>query len=239
MANLDQLDTDEFMDLVADVGETPLRYRRYLGPCPNCQPARGGFAPTVDCPVCAGGSGIGPGVIYEDYTAPEDSQSAGKVILQNANAGRTMGGIKILAGDASCTFLSTDYPMVEGDRLYFQSRIHTRSVLLERGSGDSDRLGPLDTALEIVALYLPTGRLETDWSLSDDGMSVVWTGSGESPDAGTSYTVTYRFYLAWEVPSGTTYHRIRAEDLTTPFPDRIALRPFLGLDPDRSGSNPF
>lgn len=231
MGQRENLSTEEFAELVADAGEAPAAYRRCFGACPQCQPARGTFRPVVDCPVCGG-----TGTIYQDYEAPGDSLTGGRIALQNAQIGRTISGILVQQGDISCTFLPGDFPMGDRDRIILASRVHQQAELIERDKArtgslsDRLRLGP---ATEIVAVFLPvTGELTSDYSLSDDGMQITWTGSGATPAPGSTFAVTYRFQPVFEVPVGTIYRRVEAEDGSL-FPARVVLRLFQHRQTDQ------
>lgn len=232
MGNRLNLSTEEFAELVADAGEVPAAYRRCFGACPQCQPARGAFRPVVGCPVCGG-----TGTIYQDYQAPDGSLTGGRIALQSAQIGRTISGIQVEQGDVSCIFLPDDYPMGDRDRILLASRVHQHSELIERDKArtgslsDRLRLGP---ALEIVAVFVPvTGELTTDFTLSDDGMQITWTGTGASPAPGGTFGVIYRFQPAFEVPVGTIYRRVEAEDGGL-FPARVVLRLYQHRQTDQA-----
>ena len=201
MPNLEQLEVDDFLDIIRDGlgSEAPLAYWLNQGRCPNNHGNRvSGFGPAnPSCALCGGS-----GVLLVRQEIPINNASNGNVLVDNVILGRTKAPIELEAGDAVITYFPEDYPMNGGDRMVFSSRWRTTNQLIQRGgTGTFDVLNP-HCIKRVLALTLPTGPLTYGFRANtfDDG--ITWTDPSVTPAAGTSYTVLYEFYPLWQIKEG-------------------------------------
>lgn len=222
VGNLGDLEVAEFAELVADVGEVPLRWLRRIGDCSRCGQNIGGFnRRDPSCPVCGG-----TGTIFREGDLPLDSLTEGKIIAQNAMIGRTRMPVALQEGDLVVTYMSGDYPLGDGDRFILPSRRQTHSERLARGAGTEDKL-QYTPVYGIYYVYGQDAEIITGWGLSADSRSVVWDFNAGNPQAGTQYTVLYEYHPEWVIAGGSQHQRVRANTGES-FPNRVVMRMFQG-----------
>jgi uncharacterized protein YbaR (Trm112 family) len=233
-AGLGFLDPAEFAALIAEFGEVPYRWYRDVGPCPNAHndAVLGGGAQmgttALACPICKGTTRI-----VREMEVPLAGRALGRLLLQQAQIGRTRAPIELEGGEIICTYIEDDYPLADGDRLVLSSRISDFSELRRRGEGADDRLRHSPVA-SILNVYLPppTGELSGGFGVSDDATGVFWGTTG--PPAGTQYTIRYRYYATFQVAAGSHHRRVRAKDGSS-FPSRCVLQKFEQANFDTPG----
>jgi len=214
MGTLGQLRTEHFEHLIESYGEVPAYWLRFEGECPVCHHPRTGFSLNPACTVCGG-----VGVLWKQMTLPTTGPTGGKLVLQNAQLVKVKAPILLQDGDVYCTYLHTEYPFEEGDRIILDTREVRFTQQLLRGSGASDTLKHWPVT-RIQAVYKSTGEVTTGFAVSTDERGITWTSG---PAAGSVYTVSYWYYPTLFIVSGSFHRRVEATDGDL-FPYRVVMR---------------
>jgi hypothetical protein len=231
MGFLGQLSTEAFARLVATLGEVPSAYYRKVGPCPNPthMDAVGGSMRTLPtCPLCGG-----CGELFKVMPIPLTGPTGGKVVCQQAMVGTRRYPFVVQGGEVVCTFLETEYPFHDGDRIALSTRPDTVDITYERETGDPvDRL-MYTPVTEILTVYRGDTLTEvtTGFQPSEDGLGIQWTGT--APVKGTMITLVYRYDTTWAILGGSQHRRVRATNGDV-FPSRVLMAKWMQRDSDRA-----
>lgn len=216
----DFLEPAEFSDLLEDLGEIPAFWHRRVGPCPRCVDPVGGFdRRDPACPNCNGS-----GEIYRVMALPLTGRTCGRVVATNAMIGKTRSPIELQGGEVTLLYNPDDYPLSDGDRLGFSSRLVGDQDLVRR---DETRTGSLIDRLRyrpvsaILNVYDRDEELLTGFRVATDKTGIKWAASG-GPAVGADYVVCYQFLLTYRVQRAGIHHRVRAADGSA-FPNRVIL----------------
>jgi hypothetical protein len=219
------LDTAHFAALLKRNGEPLYRYLSRVGPCPHDHNhSLTGFRPDGDCPLCGG-----TGEVFESLDLDQigaASAAGGKVLLLNALETKKRQPIELTTNQAQCSFLPTDYPMAEGDRLQFLTRDAWHSELFtfnpdadDAVTGQRLRYWPV---LEVQSVYTRDGKLSPAlYAISDNEQAVTFTEGAVA--AGAQVTVKYRYRKQWVVVTESTLDRVAADNGDR-FPSRCILK---------------
>lgn len=226
MGSLGQLNTSHFAALIRKYGVVPASWYQRIGKCPR--PHNNvftGFSPDNTCPLCGG-----TGEIFRSMPLPLDSpRTSGKVLANVANLRKDKAAVELVAGDMLLSYIETDYPFAEGDKLLLRQRVADHSEELERGGSSGDRLR-FSPVTQITAVYIGSGELpRNSYTLSADGAQVLFGGAGGpvSPAItvapGTPYTIRYRYRPSFLIVAGSFTRRPEATNGDL-FPTDCVLR---------------
>jgi hypothetical protein len=218
MGDLLNLSTEEFVELVADVGEIPDKWFTYMGKCPrpHVDARFGQVANDPSCPLCGGTTQL-----YVDTPIPVNGLTGGMIVFQRAFAGRRpIAGME--GAVAQATYLDTDYPLMERDRFVLASREnHFTEKPGRRVNGmDLLRYYPVSS---IMAIYDPNGLVDPAlYQVNTARTAVEWLDLNTAPLPG-AYTVRYSYLLSLVVMDGSIHRRVRAEN-GDQFPNTCQLK---------------
>jgi hypothetical protein len=230
MGHLGQLDTEAFARLIETLGEVPSAFFQKVGPCPN--PAHmdpvGGLVKTLgSCPLCGGS-----GEVFKAMPLPLYGATGGKVVCQQAMVGNRRLPIEIQGGELICSFIETEYPFHDGDRIALSTRSETHSQTYERDTTDpTDRL-LYSPVIKILTVYRGDSLTEVTagFEPAADGMGITWTVQ-PPPPKGTLITLVYEYNTSWAVLGASRHRRVRATDGSV-FPSRVLMSKWLQRDTD-------
>lgn len=218
MGSLGPLQTTAFVGMIKTVGKVPAAWMRPEGECPHCHGAGVGFTTDLSCPLCGG-----RGILYTSMTLPTSGATGGKIAFQQARIGKSYAPVQLQDGDVICSYLASEYPLDELDRLLLPTRQSRFSQRIVRGTGSADTLARTPV-LTIQSVYTAAGAVPVArYTISDNQSQIVFNNGTGQVNAGTQYTVSYFYRPEYVVVQGSIHHREQASNGDY-FPSSCVLR---------------